>query len=184
MNIDSDSEDEFFGCQSDNDTEASHLRNNQISTGVDDDSDDLVKGALVVGAIAAPSPIAVDHSHGTLSLQESMAQDQVYKNIGYHQAYDRCKEVKLQEGFEAGYRTYIDDAMRLGDLLGKQIMMAMMTNETSSYDSRKVSSVITNIKNYLMQSQSESTTHNQNANNDQQDKELHDILNMVHSDKR
>lgn len=191
-----DSEDEFFGCQSDdNDTIAiptsSTTRNYDISVGTELKQQRIDHQGLCSATTGAGA--AVDSSsHGALSLQESIAQDQVYKNIGYHQAYDRYKEDKLQEGFEAGYRAYIHDAMRLGDLLG-QHMITMTTTTmsritansatnttttTSSYDtsSREVCHVAETIKNYLLQSQSISNT---NESQDDSTKELHDILDMI-----
>jgi hypothetical protein len=169
MNLGSDSEDEFFGCQSDNDnTTASNVINpDNSSAGVE--SAGVKNSDHQHQRLSSPPP--VDSSHGALSLQESIAHGRIYKNIGYHQAYDRHKEVKLQEGFEAGYRTYIDDAMRLGDLLGKH-MMAMANQKSNPSD---VFKVIANIKNYLIQSQSVSSN-----TNGQEDKELlYDVLDTV-----
>jgi hypothetical protein len=201
MNLGSDdSEDEFFGCQSDdNDTTAittSTTRNYDISVGTELKQQQQQQQIDHQG-LCSPTPgagaVLDSSSHGALSLQESIAQDQVYKNIGYHQAYDRYKEDKLQEGFEAGYRAYIHDAMRLGDLLGQHMMMmttttrmsrmttnsAATTTTTNSCDtsSREVChDVVETIKNYLLQSQSISNT---NESQDDNTKELHDVLNMV-----
>ena len=67
----------------------------------------------------------MDHhkDHGALDKHETNAQGEMYRNIGYHEAYDEYKEVRLQEGFEAGYRANFDDAKKLGDLLGKWVVM-------------------------------------------------------------
>ena len=83
----SDSEDEFFGNQSDED-----------------------------------STCKVPLAHGSLPKHESQAQEENYRNIGYHEAYDENKEIKLQEGFEAGYRETFEDARKLGALLGNIVM--------------------------------------------------------------
>lgn len=170
MNLSSHSEDEFFGCQSDNDNiTTSNVINPDNSSWVVESARGVKNSDHQHQRLCSPPP--VDSSHGALSLQESMAQGRIYKNIGYHQAYDRHKEVKLQEGFEAGYRTYIDDAMRLGDLLGKH-MMAMTNQKSNPSDVFKVIAII---KNYLIQSQSVSSN-----TNGQEDKELlYDVLDTV-----
>mmetsp|Transcript_2221 Transcript_2221/g.3380 ORF Transcript_2221/g.3380 Transcript_2221/m.3380 type:complete len:149 (-) Transcript_2221:20-466(-) len=68
------------------------------------------------------SACKVPLAHGSLLKHESQAQEENYRNIGYHEAYDENKEIKLQEGFEAGYRDTMEDARKLGALLGNIVM--------------------------------------------------------------
>jgi hypothetical protein len=86
----SDSEDDFFGNQSEEDSNCEY------------------------GSV----PLA----YGSLTKHESHAQEETHRKIGYHEAYDENKDVKVQEGFENGYRETIDDASKLGALLGKLVM--------------------------------------------------------------
>lgn len=89
---DQDDDDEFFGNQSDSYSDYEREHENEHEHG---------------------------HGHGSLEKHEEQAQRETHKNIGYHEAYDEYKEIKLQQGFEDGYRGTIDDAMKLGMLLGK-----------------------------------------------------------------
>ena len=91
---DQDDDDEFFGNQSDSYSDYEHEREHENEHGH-------------------------GHGHGSLEKHEEQAQRETHKNIGYHEAYDEYKEIKLQQGFEDGYRGTIDDAMKLGMLLGK-----------------------------------------------------------------
>ena len=101
------SEDEFFGNQSD--SEDDYLHNPHF-----DESD------------ASPSTSQKHghhrHGHGALNEHERNSQRETRRNVGYHEAYDEYKEVKLQQGFESGYREHIDHAMKLGILLGKHVV--------------------------------------------------------------
>ena len=54
-----------------------------------------------------------------LAGHEAQARDARYQNIGYLEAYDEHKEVRLQDGFEAGYQELHDISLRLGQLLGQ-----------------------------------------------------------------
>jgi hypothetical protein len=69
------------------------------------------------------SPYNVAHQtideHGELSLRESAAIERQYFAIGYHETYDECHEASLQNGFDDGYRENYDNALHIGQLLGK-----------------------------------------------------------------
>jgi hypothetical protein len=68
--------------------------------------------------------------HSGLAVAESAATAQRFRTIGYHEAYEESKDIKLQEGFEAGYNSNFDVAMRIGELLGDVTMQARL-NESS-----------------------------------------------------
>lgn len=54
-----------------------------------------------------------------LAEQESKAVSAQLSNIAYLEAFEEHKEVRLQEGFEAGYRDVFAIALRLGCRLGE-----------------------------------------------------------------
>jgi hypothetical protein len=49
---------------------------------------------------------------------ESKATDEQFFNMGYLDAFDDAKEIRLQDGFEAGYRSVFDVSTRIGEILG------------------------------------------------------------------
>jgi len=110
----SDSEDEFFGNQSEEDSNYEY------------------------GSV----PLA----HGSLTKHESQAQEETYRKIGYHEAYDMNKEVKVQEGFESGYRETIGDASKLGSKLGSLLMRQFTKGDASD--------AVSIVKTYLENAQS------------------------------
>lgn len=54
-----------------------------------------------------------------LAAAESTASANRHRLLGYHESYDQSKEVRLQEGFEDGFRKSFDTAVRIGSLLGR-----------------------------------------------------------------
>ena len=58
-------------------------------------------------------------SFGGLSEYELKAKEEEIKKLAYLQSYDEKKELRLQEGFEAGYQETFDSAFRIGKLLGQ-----------------------------------------------------------------
>lgn len=92
----SDSEDEFFGDQSDDEYSHKCLSSSHTEEPV--------------------RPI------DSLSKRDNNAQEENYRNIGYHEAYDLHKEERIQEGFEDGYREHLDIATKLGEVLAKSIL--------------------------------------------------------------
>jgi flagellar biosynthesis/type III secretory pathway protein FliH len=50
---------------------------------------------------------------------EDKAQQDANRNIGFLEAYDESKELKLQEGFEAGYSSVFEDGVKLGEYLAE-----------------------------------------------------------------
>ena len=64
-----------------------------------------------------------------LLVAESSATAQRFRNIGFHETYDQSKELKLQEGFEAGYRDSFELSTKIGELLGKAAMEAKLSEK-------------------------------------------------------
>ncbi len=146
MNIENDESDEFFGDQS--------------------SSDEYENGHTYE---ASKEQQHDGHGYGSLSKHEHLAQHQQYKNIGYHESFDQFKEVKLQEGFEAGYTQHINDAHEIGMLLGRSILLDMKLGttrkgaesepqeqtESESIDLTQSSSSIAYVKEFLERVQNE-----------------------------
>lgn len=97
QSIEQEKDDDFFGNQSDDDN-GPFLSLNCTEANPQQASSQTVNGLA---------------HHESRAIQES------FRNIGYHEAYDESKEVKLQEGFEAGYREVIDVSVRIGKILGE-----------------------------------------------------------------
>jgi hypothetical protein len=97
--------DEFFGVDEDEDKVEAH-------EGSCSRSDDLY--------------LRNDDLRSGFHLAESAAIEQRFHTIGYHEAYDQSNEVRLQEGFENGYRDTYDASCRIGELLGKVIMQSKL----------------------------------------------------------
>ena len=72
-----------------------------------------------------------------LAVAELSATAERFRTLGYHETYERTKDIRLQEGFEAGFRENFDVAMRVGELLGRAAMQAKV--ETPSNDADKKS---------------------------------------------
>ncbi len=141
----SDAEDEFFGDQS-------------------DDEDHDLYSQLHVNEVMQDARRA----HGAMDKHEINSQRETHRNIGYHEAYDDYKEERLQEGFEAGYRQYINDAKKLGMLLGECVGNVSSTvregtkkinsgNESTDDDGMRTD-LIGEVRQYLERAQS--TTEN------------------------
>lgn len=59
-----------------------------------------------------------DMSRCSLSQHECQSQRQHFHKLGYHEAYDACKDDNLQVGFEDGLMENMDHAFKIGQLLG------------------------------------------------------------------
>lgn len=92
MNIDSEENDDFFGEQLDEDSNVS-------PSGVDE--------------------IETEKARRGLNEHENRAGEENYRNVGYLDAFEQSKEVRLQDGFEAGYREVIKDSSDLGYKFGR-----------------------------------------------------------------
>jgi hypothetical protein len=70
-----------------------------------------------------------------LSEAEAAAERQRFRTLGYHEAYNSCKEEMLQDGFQAGYQDTYEAAMRIGNMLGEVIMQCELGEKTRSQES-------------------------------------------------
>eukprot|EP00553_Chaetoceros_curvisetus_P014546 CAMPEP_0204643422 /NCGR_PEP_ID=MMETSP0718-20130828/693_1 /ASSEMBLY_ACC=CAM_ASM_000674 /TAXON_ID=230516 /ORGANISM="Chaetoceros curvisetus" /LENGTH=177 /DNA_ID=CAMNT_0051664621 /DNA_START=149 /DNA_END=682 /DNA_ORIENTATION=- len=150
MNTETDESDEFFGDQS--------------------SCDEYENGSRYEYAYEDASKEHHDgHGYGSLSKHDHMAQHEQYKNIGYHESFDQFKEVKLQEGFEAGYTQHINDAHKIGMLLGRSILRdvklgttrtqaefkSQTRDQSEGIDQPHSSSAVTYVKKFLEKAQNE-----------------------------
>jgi len=56
--------------------------------------------------------------NGLMEAEEQAAKER-FRTLGYHEAYDKNKDVRLQEGFEFGYEKAYEVSIRIGKMLGK-----------------------------------------------------------------
>jgi hypothetical protein len=47
-----------------------------------------------------------------------------FHTVGFHEAYDKSKEERLQDGFQDGYQDVYETATRIGNLLGESIVQS------------------------------------------------------------
>ena len=87
------------------------------------------------------------HDADGLAQRERRATNEQFRNMGYLQAHDESKEVRLQEGFEAGYNHYFDKAMRLGELIGEAT--SPLNDELSTEKRELVNQVVRSIRVFL-----------------------------------
>lgn len=64
------------------------------------------------------SCVSIDQADG-LAGREARAVESRFRNLGFHEAYDKAKDSMLQQGFEEGYKQSFDLATRIGELLGE-----------------------------------------------------------------
>ena len=116
------------------------------------------------------------HDHGSLAKHETQAQHENHRNIGYHEAYDEFKEVKLQEGFEAGYRQYILEAKKLGMLLGR----CVGAGAGGAGAGAGAPDAVAIVREYLVKAQSTSESKNESGEKQQEvDEEDGDITAVI-----
>mmetsp|Transcript_11037 Transcript_11037/g.15314 ORF Transcript_11037/g.15314 Transcript_11037/m.15314 type:complete len:165 (-) Transcript_11037:38-532(-) len=75
-----------------------------------------------------------------LAFHDTRATEETFHNMGYHEGYDEAKELRLQEGFEAGYREVFESALRVGKMLGDVSTRAVLETpalETMKNDQRE-----------------------------------------------
>ena len=68
-----------------------------------------------------------DHHHGefgSLGHHEILAKNRELQTIGYMQSFDETKEIRLQQGFEGGYRDTYTVSKALGEAFGKLVTEA------------------------------------------------------------
>src|SRR3569832_1485753 len=78
-----------------------------------------------------------DILHSGLHRAEETAEQQRYRILGYHEAYDQTKEDRLQDGFEAGYRDTYDVSCSIGELVGKVVIESKLAELRRDPSSQK-----------------------------------------------
>jgi hypothetical protein len=71
-------------------------------------------------------------SYGALKKSDEKANSEIFHNIGYVEAFESAKDVRLQQGFEQGYRVTIDKAQSMGKLLGTWAASQWFENHTNA----------------------------------------------------
>ena len=66
-----------------------------------------------------------------LTDRDNKAKEEELKSIGYLDAYDVSKDVRLQEGFEYGYEETFEISTRIGTLLGEAVAHAKVAESVS-----------------------------------------------------
>eukprot|EP00586_Coscinodiscus_wailesii_P015145 CAMPEP_0172507936 /NCGR_PEP_ID=MMETSP1066-20121228/207942_1 /TAXON_ID=671091 /ORGANISM="Coscinodiscus wailesii, Strain CCMP2513" /LENGTH=141 /DNA_ID=CAMNT_0013285695 /DNA_START=71 /DNA_END=496 /DNA_ORIENTATION=- len=100
----SESEDEFFGDQSDNTEEVCSL-----------------------SILTQENPQqAASHIVDGLSQHEKHAIQDKFRKIGFLEAFDESKELKLQQGFEEGYKEALDKSFHAGNIIGEVTTMHIL----------------------------------------------------------
>lgn len=90
-----------------------------------------------------------DHTtqHGAMGQHDLQSEHAKRHNLSYHESFDESKELKLQDGFETGYRSYLPYAQDIGSLLGKRVYLHHSKTDSS------LPSVITSLKDFLEREQ-------------------------------
>ena len=81
------------------------------------------------GGYESPNPNCADmsdHPSEVMATQESRAAEEQFRNMGYLEAFEKAKEIRLQEGFEAGYRSTFPVSMRIGEVLGRASAVSLL----------------------------------------------------------
>jgi len=63
-----------------------------------------------------------------LTRHDNHALQERFRVIGFHEAHDESKDIRLQEGFELGYRELIDVSIRIGQILGEVTTKAAISD--------------------------------------------------------
>jgi hypothetical protein len=71
--------------------------------------------------------------HSGLARADAAALAERFRNVGFHETYEEYQEVRLQEGFEAGYRETFDVSVRIGEILGNLAMKAKRAENEKEY---------------------------------------------------
>ena len=112
---------------------------------------------------------------GNLTQHETLSKEKTFFNIGYLEAFDRTKEEKLQEGFEAGYRQTLHDAIAIGRKLGKVNLSSTMNN---SHDDDTKAYVAQQVRTFLEKEQ-RSDPHNLNVSKNDDTVVNNDVKNFM-----
>jgi hypothetical protein len=109
-----------------------------------------------------------DHTtpHGAMGQHDLQSEHAKRHNLSYHESYDQSKELKLQDGFEKGYRTFLPNAQEIGTLLGKRVFLHHSKSDSS------LPSIIMSLRQFLEHEQT-------NDRKDKQDQKLEQLINML-----
>jgi len=121
-------------------TSPTTTHNDHPPGGGGDDDDDIDKEEEEPGdEFFGNQENADDHDHdheedefGALGRHETRAHRRDVAALGYVESYDDTKEVRLQEGFEAGYRQTFDASLRVGDLFGQWMARAELLDDNNN----------------------------------------------------
>lgn len=143
--IENEEDDEFFGNQDDD-----------VGAVVDIDS------GIVNNASSTTSTLVNNNDNsnnnngfGTMGQRELAARQNELKTVAYLDAYDEAKEVRLQEGFEIGYRQTFSSAYQLGMNFGKVSTTTKTTKAAKSLhhqnddDDKATKTASRHIRNFL-----------------------------------
>mmetsp|Transcript_3257 Transcript_3257/g.5932 ORF Transcript_3257/g.5932 Transcript_3257/m.5932 type:complete len:193 (-) Transcript_3257:541-1119(-) len=112
-------EDDFFGDQEDDETfDSPHVGMNDRVARIENPQQ------------ATSRPTTSSSTTTGLAMRDAKATEEQMRNIGYLEAYEDSKELRLQAGFEAGYRETVEAAMRIGQRLG-EVVVVMPMNPTT-----------------------------------------------------
>ena len=85
-----------------------------------------------------------------LAVAESSATNERFRNLGYHEAYDATKDVRLQEGFDNGYKDAYEVSSRIGELLGRAMIQSKLgkgkNKDRISNAAKLIRSVLTDVE--------------------------------------
>ena len=109
-----------------------------------------------------------DHTtpHGAMGQHDLQSEHAKRHNLSYHESYDQSKELKLQDGFENGYRTFLPNAQEIGTLLGKRVYLNHSKSDSS------LPSIIMSLRQFLEHEQT-------NDQKDKQDQTLEQLINIL-----
>jgi hypothetical protein len=113
-----------------------------------------------------------DHTtqHGAMGQHDLQSEHAKRHNLSYHESFDESKELKLQDGFEKGYRAFLPYAQEIGSLLGKRVYLQHSKTDSS------LPSIIASLKDFLEREQ----TSDQRID---QDQKLEQIISMLKIDE-
>eukprot|EP00978_Attheya_sp_CCMP212_P023082 scaffold69929_cov41-Attheya_sp.AAC.2 len=132
-----DEEDDFFGDQEDDETfDSPHVELNDRVARIENPQQ----------ATSTISPNATG-----LAMRDAKATEEQMRNVGYLEAYEDSKEIRLQAGFEAGYRETVEAAMRIGQRLGEVVVVVMPMSNSTEASITKTSTIIREDPNMVTQ---------------------------------
>lgn len=117
-----------------------------------------------VGREENPQQAGVAKVVDGLAGHEQRAGEETYRNMGFLEAFDAAKELRLQDGFEAGYRETVGASTRIGHILGSLAVQAIAADfsvprddhdKSSSKETAQSKSAAILVRSFLDESQRE-----------------------------